>query len=113
MLGKLYSVARLLALLVAIVGAFTTIPQAGVALLVLGGIAGIGVEKADQGRMILIALLLTMSSGLLDVIPEVGGYLSSIFGSIGLATVGGSIVAIGISVVLRVKGDWVKSAKKG
>jgi hypothetical protein len=109
LLNKIYAVAVLLAVVLAIAGAFAEIPYLAVILLVLGGLTGLGVAKEDQIRLFLVALLLTLASKSLEAIPQVGGYLSSIFGSLGVVAVGASVVAIAVSTVARIKGDWVKS----
>lgn len=105
-MGKLCALARALAILVAIVAAFVAIPQAAVILLVLGGIAAICNTPEDNIRLYLVTLVLLGFSNMLEVIPAVGTYLAAIFGNIGTATLGYSIVAISIRIVLRIKSDW-------
>lgn len=107
-MDKLCALARVIAVLVAIVAAFVAIPQAAAILLVLGGIAAICNSPEDNLRAYLATLVLLGFAHLLDSIPAVGAPLAAIFGNIGLAMLGYSIVAIAIRLVLRIKSDWVK-----
>jgi len=109
LLSKVYALALLATVVLAIAGAFVTIPYLEVIMLVLGGVGGLAVDKSDQVRLFAVALLLTVASKSLESIPEAGVYLSAIFGSLGLAAVGASVVAITVSTLTRVKGDWTKS----
>lgn len=95
---KVWAGARALAVLVAIVGAFVTVPYLGVLLLVLGGLAALGDTAESSMRVYLVAAVLVLGSKELAVIPAVGTYLASIFGSIGTAAVGASVVSITITL---------------
>ena len=110
-LNKLYAVARLLVVVVAIAAAFVTVPSVGAILLILGAIAGVGVAKEDRARLYLVALLLVVASKTLTEIPGVAGaYLSGIFGSLGTGYVGASVVALTLSLLASIKQDWTKTA---
>jgi hypothetical protein len=110
-LNKLYAVARLLAVVVAIAAAFVTVPYVATLLLVLGAIAGVGVAKEDRTRLYLVALLLVMGSKLLEGLPAPAGtYLAGIFGNLGAAYVGASVVALTLSLLASIKQDWSKAA---
>ena len=105
-MDKLCALARALAILVAIIAAFVAIPQAAVILLVLGGISAICNTPEDNMRLYLVTVLLILGAKGLEVIPAVGPSLAMIFTNIGVATLGYSIVAISIRIVLRIKNDW-------
>lgn len=107
-MDKLCALARALAILVAIVAAFVVIPQVAVILLVLGGISAICNTPEDNMRLYLVTVLLILGAKGLEVIPAVGPALATIFTNIGVATLGYSIVAISIRIVLRIRNDWVK-----
>lgn len=107
-MDKVCALARLLAILVAIVVAFVDVPQAAVILLVLGGIAAIGNAPEENLRVYVVTLVLLGYAQMLDAIPAVGGPLAAIFANVGVAMLGYSIVAITIRVALRIKSDWVK-----
>jgi hypothetical protein len=102
-LGKLYALARLAAVVVAVAAAFTTIPYLAAILLILGAIAGLGVEKEDRTRLYLVAAVLVVGSKVLEGLPEVGVYLSTIFGALGTAYIGASVLAIAIGLLLSIK----------
>jgi hypothetical protein len=105
-LDKLCALARAVAILIAIVAAFVAIPQAAAILLVLGGIAAICNTPEDNLRIYIVTIVLLGYSQALDVIPVVGTPLAEIFGNVGTATLGYSVVAIAIRIVLRIKNDW-------
>lgn len=107
-MDKLCALARVIAVLVAIVAAFVAIPQAAVILLVLGGIAGVCNTSEGSLRVYVVTILLLADAHLLDAIPAVGTPLAAIFGNVGTAMLGYSIVAIAIRLALRIKADWVK-----
>lgn len=109
MLGKLYALARLAAVVVAVAAAFTTIPYVAAILLILGAIAGLGVAKEDRTRLYLVAVFLIVGSKSLEGLPEVGVYLSTIFGGIGTAYVGASVLAIAIGLVFSIKDGLTKT----
>ena len=105
-MDKISALARALAILIAIIAAFVVIPQAAVILLVLGGISAIVNTPEDNMRLYLVTVLLILGAKSLEVIPVAGPALAAIFTNIGLATLGYSIVAISIRIVLRIKNDW-------
>ena len=74
---KFMSIVGLIAVGLAIVGAFVTIPSLGAVLVILGLIAGFVIEGPDHVRVIVSALALTALAGVLDAIPSVGAYLLS------------------------------------
>lgn len=102
---KLYAAARALAVIVAIIAAFVEIPSVAVILLILGGLSAVNEENI---KTYLTALVLAIGAPALNAIPGIGGELATIFGGIGLAAIGGSIVAVTLSILLRIKSDWVK-----
>jgi hypothetical protein len=109
-LNKLYAVARLLVVVVAIAAAFVTIPSVAAILLILGAIAGVGVAKEDRTRLYLVALLLVVASKILAEIPGVAGaYLSGIFGNLGTGYVGASVLALTLSLLASIRQDWTKA----
>jgi hypothetical protein len=110
-LNKLYAVARLLAVVVAIAAAFVTIPSVAAILLILGALAGIGVAKEDRTRLYLVALLLVVASKILGDLPGLAGtYLAGIFAGLGTAYVGASVVALTLSLLASIRQDWAKAA---
>jgi hypothetical protein len=110
-LSKLYALARLLAVVVAIAAAFVQIPSVTAVLLCLGAIAGVGVAKEDRTRLYLVALLLVVGSKGLESLPApVGTYLATIFGGLGAAYVGAAVVGLTLSLLASIRQDWTKAA---
>jgi len=70
---------RYIALLVAVLGAFVTIPYALLILVVLGAALGfMGVDKADRVMYLVAAVALAQVAGVFGVIPSVGNYITAI-----------------------------------
>jgi hypothetical protein len=89
---------RLLALILAVVGAFVGVPYVALAFVVLGlAIGFIGVEEERRLAYFVMAIALTMMAGTLQPIPMVGGYLTAI-----LTNVSSVINAGAIAVVLTI-----------
>jgi hypothetical protein len=106
-LEKVYAAARALALILAIVFAFVAMDPAitTTLLLVLGGLSAV---NEDNIKTFLTALVLIAGSSMLADIPQIGMWLMAIFHNIGVAAVGGSIVAVTLMILLRIKSDWVR-----
>jgi hypothetical protein len=95
---QVYAGARVLALVVAILGAFVTLPYAATILLVLGAISVIGNAPEENMRTYAVAIVLLVGSKELAAIPAVGTDLATIFGGIGTAAFGAS--ALGVLLAL-------------
>jgi hypothetical protein len=103
---KLYDVCRGLAVILAVVAAFVTVPYAAAALLVLGAVAGVGNTPEDNNRIFLIALVLMAGAKSLVAIPTLGTYLSSIFGNIGMGAFGAAVMGVSLGLIRRITADW-------
>jgi hypothetical protein len=91
------------ALLVAIIGAFTDVPYSGAILLVLGLVAGTAIAGEDHVRALVSALALNTLSAGFNEIPEAGSYLASIFGALGVFAAGAALIIISRNVYNRYK----------
>lgn len=91
------------AIALAVVGAFTTIPYLALILLLLGLAVGISIAAEDSVRVMVTALVLTSLSGVFNHIPEVGGYLTSIFSAGAIFVTGGAMTVISRNVWNRFK----------
>ena len=107
-MNEICAAARALAIILSIVSAFISVPLTAPLLLLFGGIAAIKNNSEKNSRNYLITLVLLLGAQELAVLPAVGPYLATMFASLGLAFVGASIVAIVITLALRIKRDWVK-----
>ena len=108
-MNMICAIARLIGIVVTIVAAFVTIPQAATILLVTGAISILSYKPEDYVRVIVAALLLMSGASALSEIPAIGAPLAAIFGNLGLFLVGSSVVAIAIRAYMIVKADWVKA----
>lgn len=100
--------ARALAILLAIASAFISVPATPALLLILGGIAALQNNSEKNSKNFLMTIVLLLGAETLSAIPAVGSYLATIFGSLGIAFFGASIVAIVVTLTYRLKRDWVK-----
>lgn len=91
------------AILIAVVGAFTEIPYAGLLLVLLGLASGYAIAAEDHVRVLVSALVLTSLSGALMNIPSVGQYLTSIFSAAGTFAAGAALMIISRNVWKRYK----------
>ncbi|MGH7022742.1 MAG: hypothetical protein ACREEB_04025 [Caulobacteraceae bacterium] len=105
-MGKICGAARALAVLLAIVAAFVTVPYVATILLILGAISAITNTPENNTRIFLITIVLLAGARSLAVIPAVGNDLAGIFGNIGLAVLGASIMAIVLGIYARIMADW-------
>jgi len=90
---------RILALLLAIVMAFVSVPYGALGLAVLGLLNGfMGVEEERRINYLLMAIALTMSASALNMVPAVGSYLTAIFSNIA-AVLQAGVLALLILVI--------------
>ena len=90
---------RIIAILLAVAAVFATIPYAALGLAVLGllnGFMGVPVER--RMAYMVTALALAVSVDALDMVPAVGGYLTSIFGNFS-AVLNAGVLAVTIMIV--------------
>ena len=100
--------ARALAVILAIASAFVSVPLTPALLLILGGIAALQNNSDKNSKNFLMTIVLILGAEALSAIPVIGATLATIFGSLGLAFIGASIVAIVVTLCYRFKRDWVK-----
>lgn len=108
-MNEICAAARALAVLLAVVSVFITVPLTAPLLLLFGGIAAIKNDSERNTRNFIITLVLLLGAPTLVVIPLVGPALVKMFASLAIAFVGASMVAIVITLALRIKRDWVKA----
>ena len=93
---KFQKILGLIAVALAIVGAFAAIPNLATALVIIGLIVGFSIDGTDHVRVIVSALALTALAGTLNNIPAVGGHLTNIATSLGVTASG-----VAITIILR------------
>jgi len=106
------AVGRALAVILAIVSGFVSNPIIAPLLLLFGGIAAIGNTPERNIKNYQMAIILVVGSSLLEAVPYIGGYLDTIFSSLGMAFVGASMVAITITLEQRIVRDWTSPSRK-
>jgi hypothetical protein len=100
---KFMNIMGLVAVALAVVGAFATIPHLAAVLVILGLVAGLLIDAPDHVRVIVSALALTALAGALNAIPSVGGYLTTIVSNFGVILSGAAIMIIVRNIYARVK----------
>jgi hypothetical protein len=84
----------LIAVLLAIVGAFVTIPYVAAILVILGLFVGLSIIPDHHVRVMVSALVLAGLSHTLDAIPQIGSYLATILSNFGVFVAGGALMII-------------------
>lgn len=107
MLKKIGGLARVIAVVLAIVAAFVAIPNVDVALslVVLGLIGGLAYDDETAVRLFLTVLVLPLVGGALSNIPEIGGELSDVALNVALAAAGAAATVLAIRIFNLSKGD--------
>ena len=100
MLNKVSSLARALAIILAVVAGFVALGGMNTALLlvVLGLISGISLPREEVMRVGVTVLVLPAVAAALGNIPAIGEQLGAVAGNVGLAAAGA--VAAGIAMTL-------------
>lgn len=94
----------LIGVLLAIVGAFVTIPYLGLILLVLGLIIGYSIVGEHHVRVIVSAIALGMFASAFTAVPgEIGTYLAEIVANLGRLAAGAALSIILVNIFNRFK----------
>jgi hypothetical protein len=96
-------IAGLIGILLAIVGAFVSIPYAAAILLILGLFIGLSIIPDHHIRVMVSALVLAGLSHTFDAIPQIGSYLATILSSFGVLTAGAALMIVMRNIYLRFK----------
>lgn len=107
MLSKISGLARIIAVLLAIVAGIVTLPGLDVVtvLIVLGAIAGLSTKREDLPNLLILVIALPVVAMVLGNLPSVGDQLSGIFANFGVAVAGHAAVGVLIAVYNTVMGD--------
>jgi len=98
-----FKIVGLVAIAIAVLGAFVDIPYVNALLVVLGLVAGYAVAAEDHVRVLVSALVLASLSGVLVAIPSIGTYLTGIFSNLGTFVAGGALMIITRNIWRRFK----------
>ncbi|HUO96563.1 MAG TPA: hypothetical protein VMT92_10070 [Steroidobacteraceae bacterium] len=100
---NVYKILGIVALLLAVVAAFVSIPYAGVILAVLGVAVGFNVPGDAQVRIIVSAIALRALAGTFDAIPAAGPSLTSIIGNVASILAGIALLIIFRNIYNRMR----------
>lgn len=90
------NIIRIVALVLAVVGAFVSVPYAAAALVILGLVAGfVGVDEERRLMVLAMAIALALVSNGLEPIPAIGSHLTAI-----LNNLSGVFDGLAIAVIL-------------
>ena len=95
---KIYTISTLLAVILAIVTAFVSVPMAAAALLILGGIGAIDNPPDLRLRIYAATIVLILGAKTLTAIPVVGDPLAAIFAGVAIALTGASVVGVTLGI---------------
>lgn len=98
-----FKIVGLVAIAIAVLGAFVDIRYVNALLVVLGLVAGYAVAAEDHVRVLVSALVLASLSGVLVPIPSIGTYLTGIFSNLGTFVAGGALMIITRNIWRRFK----------
>ena len=106
-MDKIYTISTLLAVILAIVAAFVSIPMAAAALLILGGIGAINNAPDLRLRIYGATIVLILGAKALEAIPAVGVPLAAIFAGVATALIGASVVGVTLGICQLMKAKLV------
>jgi len=104
-LQKVYTISTLVAVILAIVAAFVSIPMAAAIMLVLSGIGALDNVNAPDVRLRIYAatIVLILGAKSLTAIPAVGEPLAAIFAGVAIVLTGASVVSITLAIAQLVQ----------
>ena len=107
---KVYTISTLVAVILAIVSAFISIPNSAAILLVLGGIGAIENANAPELRLRIYAatIVLILGAKTLTAIPVAGDSLAAIFAGVAIVLTGASIVGVTLALYQLIRTKLLK-----
>ena len=109
-MDKICTISTLIAVILAIVCAFVSVPMSAAALLILGGIGALNTtNKPDlRLRVYAAAIILVLGAKALMDIPVAGVPLAAIFSGVATAFIGASVVGITLAIVQTARANIPK-----
>jgi hypothetical protein len=98
---NLQKIIVLVALLVAVVAAFTAVPYGVLILAVLGVAIGFNVVAEEHVRVLVSALVLRVLVDTFATVPEVGQYLTAVIGNVATVAAGAALMIVFRNIVKR------------
>ncbi|UCG72858.1 MAG: hypothetical protein JSV45_00280 [Chromatiales bacterium] len=90
-------------LVLALVGAFIDVPYGAFALIILGLVLGfLGIGDSDRLLFLVMAVALATAANSLDVVPEIGDFLTAILSNASALISAAAIVVIGKILTARI-----------
>lgn len=102
-LSKITTISTLLAVILAIVTAFVSIPMSAAALLILGGFGAINNPPDLRLRIYGATIVLLLGAKSLTAIPVAGDPLAAIFAGVAIALTGASVVGVTLGIYQLVR----------
>lgn len=100
---NLNKIIGLVAIALALVAAFVTVPYVAPILGVIGLAVGFGIVRDDHVRVLVSALVLTYLADTFDGIPAAGSYITMILGNFADVAAGAAIMIVLRNVYTRFK----------
>lgn len=100
---SLQKIVLLVALVLALVATFVTVPQAATILAVLGLVLGFWIVPGEHVRVIVSALALRAFSGTFGAIPNIGNYVTTILTFISILAAGAALMIVFRNLYARAK----------
>ena len=95
-------VSVIIAVILAILASFASIPNVAIAFVILGLVAGWSIAKEDHVRVLVTALVLAAASNALGSLPTVGEHLTAILGNVGAIVAASAIAIIAKNIWARI-----------
>jgi len=90
-------------LVLALVGAFVDVPYAAFGLVILGLVLGfLGIGDSDRLLFLVMAIALATVANSLDVVPEIGSFLTAILSNASALISAAAIVVVGKMLTARI-----------
>ena len=93
----------LVAIALAVVAAFVSVPYAGLILAVLGAVMGFTIVAEEHVRVLVSALVLQAVAGTFGGIPQAGGYVTAIITNVAVLAAGAALMIVFRNIYARVK----------
>ena len=98
---NIQKIIALVALAIAVIAAFVSIPYVAAILVILGVPIGLWAAADAHVRVLVSALVLNTLGHTFDAIPAIGPYVGSIVGNVGIALAGAAVAIVFKNIYAR------------